>query len=82
MRDEGDDEYDPKELMVNDVSRAYFYAPVKRSLFIELPSEDKEAKEGEVGRLNVSLYGTRDAAHNCTGTGLSVHMAVRVCSGA
>ena len=51
-----------KEIMVNDVSRAYFYAPVKRILFIELPAEDKEAKVGEVGRLNVCLYGTRDAA--------------------
>ena len=51
-----------RELKINDVSRAYFYAPATRSLFIELPMEDKEAKDGEVGRLNVCLYGTRDAA--------------------
>ena len=51
-----------RELMVNDVSRAYFYAAVRRSLFIELPPEDEEARAGEVGRLNVCLYGTRDAA--------------------
>ena len=50
-----------RELVINDVSWAYFYAPATRSLFIELPTEDEEAKEGEVGRLNVCLYGTRDA---------------------
>ena len=48
--------------MVNGIRRAYFHAPAKRSLFIELPAEDKDAKPGEVGRLNVCLYGTRDAA--------------------
>ena len=48
--------------MVNDVSWAYFYAPATRNLFIELPTEDDEAHAGEVGRLNVCLYGTRDAA--------------------
>ena len=51
-----------KELMVNDVSRAYFYAPATLDMFIELPSEDEEAQEGEFGWLNVCLYGTRDAA--------------------
>ena len=51
-----------KELMVNDVSRAYFYAPATRNIFIELPDEDEYAQEGEVGWLNVCLYGTRDAA--------------------
>ena len=51
-----------QELMVNDISRAYVYVPAKRSLFIELPAEDKDAKPGEVGRLNVCLYGTGDAA--------------------
>ena len=42
------------EVMVNDVSRAYFYAPARRSLFIKLPEEDLEAQPGQVGRLNVS----------------------------
>ena len=51
-----------REIMVNDVSRAYFYAKVKRSLFVELPAEDDKAENGQVGRLNVCLYGTRDAA--------------------
>ena len=48
--------------MVNYVSRAYFYAPIKRKLFIEFSAEDKDGRPGEVGRLNVRLYGTRDAA--------------------
>lgn len=59
--------------MVNDVSRAYFYAPATRSLFIELPDEDDEAQEGEVGRLNVCVYGTRDAARAWQET-LSKHL--------
>ena len=59
--------------MVNDVSRAYFYAPATRNLFIELPREDDEAQEGEVGRLNVCLYGTRDAAKEWQKT-LSRHL--------
>ena len=42
--------------MVNDVSRAYFYAPARRNLFMELPPEDSEAQEGQVGWLNVSRY--------------------------
>ena len=48
--------------MVYDVSRAYFYALATRNLFIELPREDNEAHGGEAGRLNMCLYGTRDAA--------------------
>lgn len=52
-----------REVMIADVSRAYFYAPVRRPLFIELPSEDPDRQEGEVGRLSVCLYGTRDAAN-------------------
>jgi hypothetical protein len=59
--------------MINDVSRAYFYAPATRSLFVELPAEDGSAKPGEVGRLNVCLYGTRDAAKEWQQT-LSRHL--------
>ena len=62
-----------KELMVNDVSRAYFYAPATRYIFIELPDEDEYAQEGEVGWLNVCLYGTRDAAREWQET-LSKHL--------
>ena len=52
-----------EKLMINDVSRAFFMAPAKRLVYVELPAEDKG--EGDmVGRLNFSMYGTRDAAQN------------------
>ena len=55
----------PKRVGLVDVSRAYFYAKCKRPLYIEIPMEDWEAGDEErVGRLNLSLYGTRDAAQN------------------
>ena len=59
--------------MINDVRRAYFYAAATRDLFINLPPEDTKATEGQVGRLNLSLYGTRDAATNWQET-LSKHL--------
>ena len=62
-----------RELMINDVSRAYFYAPIRRSLFIELPVEDEKTEPGEVGRLNVCLYGARDVAKSWQQT-LSAHL--------
>ena len=49
--------------MINDVARAFFEAPVRRKICIELPEEEK-GEEDEVGLLNMSLYGTRDAAAN------------------
>ena len=48
--------------MVNDVSRAYFYAKCSRVIYIELPKEDPEAHPDYLGRLRLCLYGTRDAA--------------------
>ena len=62
-----------RHVMVNDVRRAYFYARTRRDIFIELPEEDAEAKPGEIGKLNLSLYGTRDAASNWQ-EHLSAHM--------
>ena len=56
-----------KEIMVADVARAFFEAPMQRKLAVELPEEDLEGEEGRggtVGLLNMSLYGTRDAAAN------------------
>ena len=48
-----------------DVRRAYFYAPVQRPVFIEIPAEDRmPGDEDMVGELDFSLYGTRDAAQN------------------
>ena len=54
-----------KKIMVNDISRAYFYAPARRSVYIEIPEEDRNENDGDVvGELKMSLYGTRDAAQN------------------
>ena len=50
-----------------DISRAYFHAPAKADKYIEIPAEDW-ADDGSdwdmCGKLNVSLYGARDAAGN------------------
>ena len=42
------------------------YAKSRRPVFKQLPNEDWE--DGMCGRLNVSLYGTRDAASNWENT--------------
>ena len=58
---------DKKCIMINDVVRAYFEAPVKRDICIELPQEDLEegeSNENLVGLLEMSLHGTRNAASN------------------
>ena len=54
-----------KVIMVNDIARAFFEAPAKRAVCVELPAEALEEGEGDVvGYLQKSLYGTRDAAAN------------------
>ena len=63
----------PRELMVNDVSRAYFYAEATRCMYIEIPAEDPFYDPSMLGKLRLSLYGTRDAAVNCQQT-LSDHL--------
>ena len=56
---------DPYRIISVDVRRAYFYAEAKREVFIEIPLEDWEpGDEHNVAQLNLSLYGTRDAAQN------------------
>ena len=52
------------EMMINDVSRAYFYAKCTRCMYVEIPTEDPEAHPDYLGRLRLCLYGTRDAALN------------------
>ena len=53
------------KLSYADVSRAYFYAPAVRPVYVKLPDEDKlEGDENMCGELRVSMYGTRDAAMN------------------
>ena len=56
-----------KVIMVNDVSRAFFEAPAMRQVCVELPGEDVTSLDRQldnVGHLQMSLYGTRDAAIN------------------
>merc|ERR1739836_46716 len=54
-----------ERLMVADVKRAYFHAKSKRLTYVKLPPEDiRPGEEGMCGRLNFSMYGTRDAAAN------------------
>ena len=45
-----------------DIKRAHFHSPVTREIYVELPPEDHT--DGYCGRLNMSMYGTRDAASN------------------
>ena len=50
-----------KSLLIADVSRAFFEAPAKRDLCVELPEEALAAGEtvaDTVGKLKASLYGT------------------------
>ena len=52
-------------LMINDVSRAIVEAPATRDFCIEIPQEymtDADRRHDQVGRLRMSLFGTRDAA--------------------
>ena len=52
-------------LMYADVSRAYFYAKAVRPVYVKLPDEDWQAgDEHRCGKLQMSMYGTRDAALN------------------
>ena len=56
-----------KVMMINDVARAFFEAKATRAVCIEIPEEDKAEKDwlhDNVGLLQRSLYGTRDAAMN------------------
>ena len=52
-------------VMVNDISRAFFHAPAKRRVYVQLPNEDcNDGDQQFCGRLNFFMYGTRDAAQN------------------
>ena len=55
----------PLRIGIVDVRRAYFYAEASREVYISIPEEDRlPGDENKVGRLRLSLYGTRDAAQN------------------
>ena len=52
-----------KVLMVNDVSRAYFYAPCDEDIYVDLCEEDRDIGEEHMcGKLVKAMYGTRTAA--------------------
>ena len=56
-----------RSLLIADVSRAFFEAPAKRDLCVELPEEALAAGETTqeaVGKLKASLYGARGASMN------------------
>ena len=59
--------------MINDVRRAYFYAKIRRDVYIELPKEDPDHGKGLLGKLKLGLYSTRDAAKGWQET-LSSHL--------
>ena len=54
-----------KVVALVDVRRAYFHAPARRRVFVELPPQDCQPSDEHVcGLLQYRLYGTRDAAQN------------------
>merc|ERR1711884_819928 len=51
------------KIIVTDVSRAFFYAKAIRPVYVKLAPEDcLPGEEGLCGKLQHSMYGTRDAA--------------------
>ena len=59
------DDKEEKVIDIDDVSRAFFEAPAVRQVCVELPDEDLNSADkaaDNVGHLQMSLYGTRDAA--------------------
>jgi hypothetical protein len=48
-------------LMILDVKCAFLYGECKRTIYIELPTQDPRYGTGVVGRLRKAMYGTRDA---------------------
>ena len=55
-----------RAVMINDVSRDFFYAPVQHDIYVELCEEAIECEEdrGKCGKLHMSMYGTKAAAQN------------------
>ena len=49
-------------IMLSDVKRAYFHAAAARELYVEIPRKDPAWTPDAIGRLNLALYGTLDAA--------------------
>ena len=49
-------------MMVNDVFQVYAYARAMRDIYIEVPLEDPVSGPNVIGKLELCLYGSRDAA--------------------
>ena len=50
------------ELLVLDVKCAFLYGKMRRTVYIEPPTQDPRSQEyGVVGKLEKAMYGTRDA---------------------
>ena len=48
-----------------DIKRAYFHGPARSDMYVEIPDEDWEERDEErCGKINMSLYRTREAALN------------------
>ena len=59
------DSEDRTQIMVLDISRAYFNAKKDEGVdptYVELPAEDPDRADGMCGLLRVHVYGTRAAA--------------------
>ena len=52
----------PYKLRFIDIKRAYFHAKCIRDVYVDLPARDYQ--EGMCGKLNMAMYGTRDAPQN------------------
>ena len=54
-----------ESIMINDISRAFSHARVKRNVYVQMPKEDQLPGEEHMrGKLKFSMYSTRDAAQN------------------
>ena len=50
-------------IMVNDISRVFFHAKVKRDIYVQFAAEDQEEHERDMcGKFRYSMYGLRGAA--------------------
>jgi hypothetical protein len=54
--------YKSEKLDFIDVRRAFFHAPCRREVYVDLPAEDNGP--GMCGELVMAMYGTRDAPQN------------------
>ena len=53
------------KVLFADAKRAYFNATATRYVFVQLPPEEpKDGEQNICGKLQLSMYGTRDAAQN------------------